>query len=131
MPRLFISTFHPNEGMDDEWSLFLNSSPAPILCRVTGSYMAYEKSITLAKPEEDLRWKESVFLGVIKEANVDGYREVLQTLDVNNHASFFNSHVLVRTALERLEQADILDTRSPAFRAALKWIRSNYASGLP
>ena len=114
--------------MTDDWGLFLFSEADSdcVLCRITGHYLNYERTITASKPDEHLQYKDSIPLGTIKQADVFHFREILLRLDVNNRASFSSSHDFVRKALERMEHDGILDTGSQTFQKALKWIKQNY-----
>lgn len=117
--------------MSDEWSLYLPTPNEHILCRVTGPYLAEERTITSnIRPQEDLRYKDSIPLGTIKPADVPKVREILYGMDANAQASFFSSHDFVRRALEKMERAGILDTSLKQFRIALRWMKENYADGL-
>lgn len=126
MPQLFLSTFAPDEGMSDEWGLFLTGPTDELLCRIQGQYLTYTKTIEIARPEDDLRYKERIPLGMVKKAYVPHFREILMKLEVNNRASFSSSHDFVRKALERMEKDGILDTSTSEFQHALKWIKQNY-----
>ena len=126
MPQLFLSAFAPDEGMSDEWGLFLAGPTDELLCRIEGKYLIYKKTIEIARPEDDIRYKDRIPLGTIKKTYVPHFREILIRLEVNNHASFSSSHDFVRKALERMEKDEILDTSTLEFQNALEWIKKNY-----
>ena len=133
MPMLYISTFAPDEGMDDEWSLFLSITADKFIhCRVVGEYMNYSKMISdTDRPDNDFRYKDSIMISPVKESVVFHFRELCARVDVNNHSSFFNSHEFVRLVMELLDRDKVIDTSSPEFKKGYKWIQRNYASGLP
>ena len=121
MPNLSVAMYKPVEGNHLHWALYLEDGSQHSIYEVLGQHSHFTPNIISGKkPDHTVRHQRSILVYEINNPDLQGFREVVSSVEPQKDVSHWNCQDYVVEILDYLEEECIIDGEDKAYIEARK-----------